>query len=379
MKQDIKSIYKFEGIILLLSILFLFIQNDITKYILSIISLGIMLFIAGLVYKKKRDTNFFRGFATRIVLSVIILYFIILFLLGLVLGFGKTLFSTNPDRWIRKVIPIFVVTLLIERLRYILIKNNQIERKAIYLLTVLTAVFNILLISNLFSLKNLYDVFVFVCVTVLPIIAQELLSTYIVLHYGFSPVIIYKLIMNLYIYILPIMADLGDYLQGAIGIIVPFTIYVLLVKYLKPKEEENRIKDKLTGINIGFITIPTIILVSVLIVLVSGISKYQMIAIASNSMVPAYERGDAIIFEKIDNDYLENEDIIVFKKEGKLIAHRIIKIKKDSSKLYFYTKGDANNSADAELVNENEVLGRVRRVIKYLGYPTVLINELFRR
>ena len=300
-------------------------------------------------------------------------------MLGLVLGFGKTLFSTNPDRWIRKVIPIFVVTLLIERLRYILIKNNQIERKAIYLLTVLTAVFNILLISNLFSLKNLYDVFVFVCVTVLPIIAQELLSTYIVLHYGFSPVIIYKLIMNLYIYILPIMADLGDYLQGAIGIIVPFTIYVLLVKYLKPKEEENRIKDKLTGINIGFITIPTIILVSVLIVLVSGISKYQMIAIASNSMVPAYERGDAIIFEKIDNDYLENEDIIVFKKEGKLIAHRIIKIKKDSSKLYFYTKGDANNSADAELVNEDEVLGRVRRVIKYLGYPTVLINELFRR
>ena len=379
MKQDIKSIYKFEGIILLLSILFLFIPNDTIKYVLSIISLGIMLFIAGLVYKKNRDTNFFRGAATRIVLSVIIFYFIALFLLGLVLGFGKTLFSLNPERWIKKVIPIFVITLLIERLRYVLIKNNKTERKAIYLLTALVAVFNILLISNIFTLKSLYDIFVFSCVTVLPIIAQELLSTYLVLNYGFSPVIVYKLIMNLYVYILPVMADLGDYLQGAIGIIVPFTMYVLLVKYLKPKEEANRIKDKLTGINLSFITIPTVILVSILIVLVSGISKYQMIAIASNSMVPVYERGDAIIFEKIDKNYLENDDIIVFKKDGKIVAHRIIKTKEDSSKLYFYTKGDANNAVDAELVNEDEILGRVRRVIKYLGYPTVLINELFRR
>ena len=379
MKQDIKSIYKFEGIILLLNILFLFIQNDIIKYVLSIIGLGILLFISGFVYKKKRDTNFFGGSATRILLAVIIFYFIIIFLLGLILGFGKTLFSLNPDRWIKRVIPTFIVTLVIERLRFILIKNNPTEKKAIYLLTAIIACFNILLISNIFTLNTPYDIFVFSCVTVLPIIAQELLSTYLVFNYGFKPVIIYKLIMNLYIYILPIMTNLGDYLQSAIGIIVPFTIYVVLVKYLKPKEEENRRKTKLTEINSSFITIPMTILLSILVVLVSGISRYQMIAIATNSMIPVYERGDAIIFEKIDKKYLQDDDIIVFKKDGKLVAHRIIKTKEDSSKLYFYTKGDANNAVDAELVSEDEVLGVVRRVVKYLGYPTVLVNELFRR
>ena len=379
MKQDIKSIYKFEGVILLLSVLLFFIQNNIIKYLLSIIGLGIVLFIASLVYKKKRDTNFFRGSATRVLIAVIIFYFIIIFLLGLVLGFGKTLFSPNPYRWIEGLIPILIITIISERLRYIIIKNNPTEKKAIYILTGLMAIFNILLISNVFTLRTTYEIFVFVCVTVLPIIAQELLSTYLVCNYGFRPVITYKSIMNLYVYILPIMTNLGDYFQSAIGIIMPFTIYVVLVKYLKPKEKENKFKDKLTGINLSFITIPAIILLTIIILLVSGIFKFQMIAIASNSMIPIYERGDAIIFEKIDTNYLEDDDIIVFKKDNILVAHRIVKTKEVSSKIYFYTKGDANNSVDVEMVSEDEVLGIVRRVVKYIGYPTVWINELFRR
>ena len=104
-----------------------------------------------------------------------------------------------------------------------------------------------------------------------------------------------------------------------------------------------------------------------------------MIAIASNSMVPVYARGDAIIFEKIDKKLLQDDDIIVFKKDNILVAHRIINTKEVSSKLYFYTKGDANNSADGDMINEDDVLGIVRRVVKYIGFPTVWLNELFRR
>ena len=379
MKKEIKSIYKFEVVILLLSILLFFIQSNNYKNILSIIALGISLFIANLAYKKKKDTNFFRGSATRILLAVIIFYFIIILLLGLILGFGKTLFSLNPRIWLQGLIPTFIITVVIERLRYIIIKNNPTEKKAIYILTGLISLLNILRISNIFTLHSLYDAFVFVSVTVLPVIAQELLSTYLACNYGFKPVIVYKLIMNLYIYILPIMTDLGNYLLGTIGIIVPFTIYMVLVKYLKPKEEENKRNNKLIGINLSFITIPTIILLAIIIILVSGIFRFQMIAIASNSMVPVYARGDAVIFEKIDTQYLEDEDIIIYKKNDVLVAHRIIKTKEALSKTYFYTKGDANNSADTELVSEDEVLGVVRRVVKYIGYPTVWINELFRR
>ena len=379
MEKNVKSIYKFELTILLLIMLLFFIQEQIIRSIVSIIALGIILLIASVVYKKRKDTNFFKWTATRIMIAVIIFYFIVLLLLGLLIGFSKTFFSLKPMLWIERLLPALIVTIISERLKYLLIKNNPVEKKEIYIITILMAIFNIISISNISTLNTTYKIFVFVCVTVMPVAAQEMLSTYLVCNYGFLPAIVYKLIMNLYVYIIPIMPNLSDYLYGAINIMLPFTIYMVLNKYLKPKEEKNEKITRLWGINTSFITVPIIILLIVIIILVSGISDFQMIAIASNSMIPIYERGDAIIFEKIDKKLIDPGDIIVFRKDNILVAHRVIKTKEDSSRIYFYTKGDANNSADEDIVKEEEVLGIVRRVVKYIGYPTVLINELLRR
>ena len=170
---------------------------------------------------------------------------------------------------------------------------------------------------------------------------------------------------------------MGDYLYSAIGILIPFTIYIILSKYIKTNEDIRKQNKKISGINFSFITIPSVILLLVLIILVSGIWKYQMIAIASNSMVPTFERGDAVIFEKIDKEDIEEGDIIVFKKGKVLVSHRVINTKEISSKTYYITKGDANKSQDANPVSQDEVLGVIRRVVKYIGYPTVWINELF--
>lgn len=379
MEKKLKSIYKFELIILLLIALLFFIQKDIYKYLLSIIGFGILLFVATLVYKKKKDTNFFRGSASRIVFAVIVFYFLGIYLLGLLLGFNKTLFSLELRKWIQGLIPIAIITIITEKLRFILIKNNTIEKKGIYGITILMMLFNVLLKANVFGLTDPYLIFILICTIILPIIAQELLSTHMVINYGFIPTIEYKLIMNLYIYILPIFPDLGDYLYSAINIAIPFTIYIVLKKYIQPDEDIRKENQKLMGLNTGFITIPIIIFLTVIIILVSGISGYQMIAIGSNSMVPVYEKGDAIIYEKVDVKDIEEGDIIVFEKNKILVTHRVTKIKEDSTKRYFYTKGDANNGPDADYAKEENVKGVVKRVVKYIGYPTVWINELFRR
>ena len=104
-----------------------------------------------------------------------------------------------------------------------------------------------------------------------------------------------------------------------------------------------------------------------------------MIAIASDSMVSTFARGDAIIFEKIEKNEIKKGDIIVFKRDKKLVSHRVIDTKESSSIRYFQTKGDANKSPDVEWTSEKNTLGVVRRAVKYIGYPTVLINELFGR
>ena len=378
MNKYLKSIYKFEiALLILILLLFTIQQNSTYKYLVSIIVLGIILIVASREYKKKKDTNLFRGAAFRILTSVLIAFFIVIYLLGLLMGFNKTYFSLNPNSLMQGLIPVFIITVILERLKFILIKNNSEEKKNIYVITVLTILLNVAVFSNIYNIDNNYKLFIFVCVTLLPIIAQELLTSFIIYNYGLLPALTYKLVMNLYVYVLPITTNLGDYLYSAINIIMPFTIYYVLFKYLKTNEEIRKQKKKISRVNFNFITIPTIILLTIIIVLVSGIFRYQMVAIASNSMVPTFERGDAIILEKIDKQDIEEGDVVVFKRNEVLVAHRVVKTKDDSSKIYFYTKGDANASVDVGYRAEEDVIGIVRRVVKYIGYPTVLINELF--
>ena len=59
------------------------------------------------------------------------------------------------------------------------------------------------------------------------------------------------------------------------------------------------------------------------------------------------------------------------------MTHRIVEIWKRNDKYYFTTKGDNNNSVDGFKTSEDQVLGRVTSIYKYIGYPTVLINEFF--
>lgn len=377
MRRAIKTLYKIEFIMFLCIIVLFILHNDEYKNLFTIISFGILLFASTLLFKKKRDNNFFRDSAFRLVVAILLFYFILIFALGIFLGFSKTQFSLNVKTWFSGLIPTFLVILITEYLRFILVKNNSTNKKGIYSITILMILFNIAFNIGYSSLNSTYTIFICICMIVLPAIAQELLGSYLVLNYGFLPAITYKLCINLYIYLIPIFPDLGNYLYSCIQLLMPFTIYILLNKYFKLNDEIQ--KKRIKRINTAIITTPLIVFLIALIVLVSGIFNYQLIAIASNSMVPVYYRGDTIIFEKVkDLSDIKVGEILVFKNNNLIIAHRVVKIRDDSGKLSFYTQGDANNSVDSSPVSEENVLGVGKCVIKYIGYPTVLLNEFLK-
>ena len=166
MKRQIKSIYIIEFVILLLSVILIFIRNTDYKYILSIIGFLWIFLSARLIYKKKRDTSFFRVQAFRIVVSVILFYYIIISLLGLVLGFSKTFFSLNPYKWIQGLIPVLLITIMVEQVRFLLVRNNSGDRKGYFALIVLLILFDVVLSTNLFTINNYYRLFLFMCVYV---------------------------------------------------------------------------------------------------------------------------------------------------------------------------------------------------------------------
>ena len=99
-----------------------------------------------------------------------------------------------------------------------------------------------------------------------------------------------------------------------------------------------------------------------------------MIAVASGSMVPVYEKGDAVIYEKVSADDLQIGDILAFQKSKIIVTHRIVEIRDNSIK-----KVDANNGVDSYEVEASDVLGKVVYKVRYIGYPTVWINEFFKR
>ena len=108
---------------------------------------------------------------------------------------------------------------------------------------------------------------------------------------------------------------------------------------------------------------------------ISGIFKYQIIAIASNSMKPVYEKGDAVIIEKKKPDQIKEQDILAFKKNNIYITHRVIEIIKNENNYNFITKGDNNKEIDKYKVTEKEAIGTVKYIIKYIGFPTIWFND----
>lgn len=93
-----------------------------------------------------------------------------------------------------------------------------------------------------------------------------------------------------------------------------------------------------------------------MIVLVSGVFRYQILAIASNSMNDTFNRGDAVIIKKLKVDDINNikvGDIIAFKKDKVLVVHRVIeKTKDENNEIIFKTKGDSNITADGGYIKK---------------------------
>ena len=92
-------------------------------------------------------------------------------------------------------------------------------------------------------------------------------------------------------------------------------------------------------------------------------------------MVPAINVRDIVVTKKIAEEKLEIGDIITFispdaRFGGISITHRIIEKKYDDSigSYTYKTQGDNNNVADAALVPDSNVLGKVILKLPKLGY-----------
>lgn len=100
--------------------------------------------------------------------------------------------------------------------------------------------------------------------------------------------------------------------------------------------------------------------------------------VRSGSMEPAIQVGSVVIIQPVKPSHVEKDDIITFEDEEvseeegsehtNRVTHRVVKIRKNSEKLEFKTKGEANEDPDPGWVKEDQLVGKVMFSVPKLGY-----------
>lgn len=103
---------------------------------------------------------------------------------------------------------------------------------------------------------------------------------------------------------------------------------------------------------------------------------YRAYIITTDSMKPNISQGDIIIIKETEEEKLKIDDIITFRKNNKLITHRIIEIETDEEgNRQYVTKGDNNNIEDLEKVSCQEIEGKKTVRIPVLGKVVILLQD----
>ena len=378
MKKNIKSIYLLEIIMLAFVICFIPIlqHTQLNKYMLKVAFSSISFIVFFLTFGMKKDNHLLKKYSILIVIINLLFTLIFTYFLGIFIGFNRSLFSLSFSTIISGLVLTTLDIVAINLIRFIISKNSFENKKPIIFYTIIVIVFQILIQMTNTSLITGFDIFEFVCVTVIITIAREALCSYMVYNIALAPCLLYDWVVNIYIYVLPIIPALNSFLYSIVFVILPFSIYYSLHKILNMYNARDFItKERISKL----VFWPVFLLLILVVVLVAGIFKHQMIAIASNSMKPTFYRGDAIIYEKVSAQDINVGDVLVFNKDGRIITHRVVRKYMNNDEIAFVTKGDSNNSEDNGFIYSKDVLGRGEKIIKYVGYPTVLFSEIFEK
>ena len=309
-----------------------------------------------------------------------LLFMIIFYFLGIDKGF-----DINYSAIYRGYVSIFNILcsisiyIMIEFIRniYVVEKSyKKLDKITNVLLTISFVLCDVLLSTKSLSFNGSVQLFNMIAIVIIGSIFKNITLNYINLKCGLKPCLIYILIMNIYIYFVPITPKINMFIEALLYIIFPY----ILLSVIKSIVEGKSMKEKFEGRKLKNIipeVIITIIIISI-IYLVSGEFTYSIKAIGSESMTGTINKGDAIIYKKYDiNEYkIKEGDIIVYEHDGVTFIHRVKSMKTIDGVKSYITKGDANKYQDAWSITDQDIIGIYKVRILWIGYPAVFLSEL---
>lgn len=312
------------------------------------------------------------------ILITTLFYLIINFMSGLIFGYTSNPYSNKLIPFLTNFWQIVIVIMGIEYTRSYIINENKNNKLFVILFTIIFILLEINFSKLFSSINDREELFKYVSSTLLPLIFGNILYTYLTIKGSYKLVYIYRVIVEVTFLIVPILPNFDWFMIGIRGIIVPAIIYLVLKYTSNYKSVRTRSNGRKKQNPLIYVPVFSIILIFVLFM--AGIFIYEPIAVLSNSMNPVFYRGDVVIYSKVDNNKLKNikkYNIIIYSKDGQAVVHRVVDKYIKDGETYFITKGDANISNDLNPVSESQVIGVYQLSIKYIGYPSVWLNQIF--
>lgn len=373
MKKNSVILILYSIILALFSICtIVFFNNSVYINLTFFVVSGIVFLI---LFHLPRNKGYLTSYVLRLTIISLFSYLIINYALGIITGFGKNFFGLNFSAIFERVLISTLIIISSEIIRFIFAQNSKFKKYPLVLITISLFIYECFQNIN-FNLIGDYEyIFIMVCTVIIPLIAKEILYSYIAFNIGIIPNILIRFTFEPLFYMLPIIPSLGNYLNGVIGLLYPTILFLSIKKVTNYYNKENKY---IRNVTFGFILIPIIIILITIVILVSGVLRYKMVAIASGSMSPVFERGDAVIYDQtFKPGEIENGTVIAFENNLMLITHRIIDIIYLDGEYSYKTKGDFNEFADSYIVEEKDLRGVVKYTIPYIGFPTLWFNDLF--
>lgn len=355
------------------------ILSNSTNSIVDFLNTGVMVVLAFisivlLGFRKDKMTSVKKNILG-MTISEVLIFFAVSYGLGIVTGFLKNSYALDVQSIFGNVFSPIIYVIAVEIMRYTVLNANKEDKIVIILTTILITLLELVMALRGQMMYDFETTFKITASIIIPVIIKNITLSYVSYNGGLKPVLVYRLIMDIYGYVMPFVPNLGEYINSMIGILLPSLIYMYSARMVDQREQEK--DDEYTRKKFNITDIPVMIFIVILIMLISGQFTYAIIGVGSESMTPKIAKGDAVVFKKVKSGKdIEIGDIIVFKSGNKMIIHRLVDTKKDGDATYYITKGDANNSTDSINLTIDNVKGKVLFKVKYIAWPSLWLQDI---
>ena len=370
------------GIYLAINLAFprLTIDTFIETYVLQPLLWGL---VAGaiLVLPRYRPAAKLKDKSAIIQLALMIGFFQVLLYVvgGFFSSFGKSPYSFSPTGILINLF--FVGSMLIgmELSRAWLI--NHLGKKHIFLALAFIALLYTLLtipLTQVTGIRAEVESITFLNSTCLPLLAENLLASFLALLAGPLAAIAYRGMLQGFWWFCPILPDLPWVFKGLFGTALPIIGLLVINSLHSPQPRRRQARRAKEGSLAGWI-VTTVVAVSIIWFSV-GLFPIHPALVGSGSMRPTMDVGDVVIIAKVPANVIKPGDIIQFRRPEKVtMMHRLVEIQETEGAKSFITKGDANDEPDIDPVIAENVVGKAVFNISKIGWVAIVVKSFFIR